>query len=151
MAPPRAVSCLYPMWEDAAGGQAATGYTLLDQSDSPYGPYTSLLSAALTLSHAKHAFVTFQLRALGAGSTGSGPYSSIMDRAEFAVKSENYVKLLAIPSPKESIFIPGSDIVDMSNPDVISFITQVQAVLGDSYGSPWISVAPGVRRRLVER
>ena len=148
VAAPRSVNTLYPMWEDSGNGQAATGYTTLDQSDQPYGIYGALLSSALALSNAMHTFVTFQYKAAGAGTTGSGSYPTVMDRAEFAVKSANYVKILAIPAPKDTIFVPGSDLVDMSNPDVVSFITQVQSVLGDSYGSPWISVAQGRRRRI---
>ena len=151
MAPPRAVSTLYPMWQDADGAQAATGYTLLDQSDVPYGPYSSLLAAALNISVAKHAFVSFNLRAAGAGSTGTGPYQSILDSAEFAVKSANYVKVLSIRAPDDSIFLPGTDLVDMSDSRVQAFITQVQTVLGDSYGSPWTAVAQGIRRRVGQR
>lgn len=148
MAGPRIVNTLWPNWEDVSHGQAQTGWTTADQAEEPLGPYGGLLAAAIELSQTAMMNATFQRRMLVESSAVSGDFSSVRDQVVFQMQSENYTRLIAIPGPKTSIFIPGSVNVDMANPLVVAFLAQVFAVLGDSYGSPWLRCSAGWRRRV---
>jgi len=149
MAAPRLVNQLFLNWQDSLLSNAQTGWTLLDQTPMALGPYTGLVGAAQALSRADQQNVTFQNWIETSSGTSSGPFATVRDQAVFQLISENYTRLLAIPAPNEGIFLPDGKTVDMSNSLVVAFIDQVQAVLGDSYGNPWIRVPGGYRRRVV--
>ena len=147
MAGPRIVNILWPNWIDENQKGCQTGWTLGDQSPESLGPYAALMDAAAAISVAGMRGVTIQFRIVRDADPSTGVFGSVRDQALFEFASENYTKQIAIPCPKESIFVPGSTEIDSSNPDVASFITQVMTVLGDSYGSPWLEYRGGVRTR----
>jgi hypothetical protein len=144
---PRIANFLWPNWYDVNQKGCNTGWSLANQDAEPLGIYESLIDAAAALSVAGMRGLTIQIRMVREAEPDVGLFASVRDQALFEFKSANYTKQLAIPCPKESIFIPGSNEIDSANVDVQSFITQVMAVLGDSYGSPWTTYVGGVRTR----
>jgi hypothetical protein len=146
---PRIVNTLWTNWTDNRGGQAQTGWTQGNQTPGSLGPYAGVVSAAANLSRAGQDGATLQTRVIVNTSASTGVYDGVRDQAVFLLRNVGSSRLLAIPAPDENIFLPGSDLVDMTNSDVVAFLTQVFAVLGDSYGNPWLS-CPGGRRRRVK-
>lgn len=145
---PRIVNTIWPNWVDENGKQAQTGWTLGDQSPVSGGIYDPLLDAATSLTHCGIRNCTIQYKIEAVTTPDTGDFNSVQDQAVFLFKSENYSRLLAIPAPRTEIFIPGSTLVDMSNPAVDNWVQQVFTVLGDTYGSQWLTCAGGRRRRV---
>jgi hypothetical protein len=149
MAAPRLVNAIYPNWIDVLNGQAQTGWTFQDQSPGATPLFFHLVTTAAALSVCGINDCTQQVKQTFAQSPTSGLYGTVRDQAVFQLASQNYTRLLAIPGPKESIFESDGVTVDLTNSDVVAFLTQVFLVLGDTYGNPWLSCTAGWRRRVV--
>src|SRR6187455_1693987 len=111
---PRIVNIIWPNWTDTSQKGCQTGWTLGDQAAESIGPYGSLMDAAAALSVAGMRGVTIQYRIVRDVEPVAGVFGSVRDQALFEFASENYTKQIAIPCPKESIFVPGSTAIDSS-------------------------------------
>jgi hypothetical protein len=145
---PRLVNAWFPNFTDVAGGQANAAWTTLDQSDSGAGPYSGLLTATQALSCAGVFAAVTQVRTIPGASPITGPYDTVMDQAVMRVVSAAQSSNLAIPAPIASIFLSDLLTVDLSNTLVQAWFSEVQAILGDSYGNPWLTLAWGQRRMI---
>jgi hypothetical protein len=84
------------------------------------------------------------------GTPLDGSYPSVWDRAvllDRTAASRQYGQI-QIPAPKSSIFLSDNLTVDLNNADVMAFIAQVYAVMGDKSGNPITSVYRGQRSRV---
>jgi len=148
VAGPRIINNIWLNWYDTLGGQCQTGWSTGDQTPEPLGPYAALASTAQALSVAGNFNATMQKRVELLRDPSTGVYGTVRDQVLFDVASANYTRQICIPAPIDSIFLPDSKYVDMSNPLVVSFLAQVFSVLGDSYGAPWTVCRSAWRRKV---
>jgi hypothetical protein len=148
VAPPVMVNGLWLNWIDTNNHQSAGLWTTQDQSQLVTGPYTSLITASKNLSCMGVFAAMLQVRKDIAATPVVGPYSTFEDQAVLQVQSANGVIDLVIPGPIDSIFTDDGQTVDLGNALVQAWWTQVQAVLGDEIGSPWIYLRRGWRRKV---
>jgi hypothetical protein len=145
---PRLANAFFPNWVDVQGGQANSMWTTADQSDAGLGPFSSLVSAAQSLSNAALFTGVIQTRSVIGGTPVVGPYGTVTDQVVFRMQSAGFGSNIIVPAPVDTIFLSDNTTVDLSNPLVTAFIAQVIAILGDSYGNPWISCSFGQRRKI---
>jgi len=146
--PPNVVNALWVNAVDINNVPAQGMWTLQDQSQLALSPYDALLGASQLLSKTAIYSATEQRRGTIVATAGTGAYCTSYDQAVFVIQSENHAAYLVIPGPIESIFKSDHFTVDLANPLVQAWWTQVQAVLGDSIGSPWIQLRRGYRRNV---
>lgn len=149
MAPPVMVNALWLNSMDTNENQSAGMWTLQDQSALVTTPYDALITASANLSEMALFASMLQKRAMRSDTALVGPYSTYRDQAVFQVQSNNGIVDLVIPGPVASIFRSDGITVDLSNALVQAWWVQVQAILGDSLGSPWTSLLSG-RRRMIQ-
>jgi hypothetical protein len=145
---PRLVNAWFPNFIDVDGGQANAFWTIQDQSDAGFGPYDGLAEATQNLSVAGLFAAVTQSRTIPGATPTSGVYGTVMDQAIMRVASIATQSNLAIPAPISSIFLSDMLTVDLSNTLVQAWWTEVQALLGDSYGNPWTQLLWGQRRMI---
>jgi hypothetical protein len=144
--PPNVVNSLWINTVDINGVPAAGMWTLQDQSQLTLSPYSSLLTATQALSLTDIYAASKQQRGSLTASAASGPYCTAFDQAVFVVQSSNSAAYLVIPGPVAGIFKSDHFTIDLTNPLVQTWWTAVQAILGDSLGSPWTQLKRGYRR-----
>ena len=136
-------------WLDVNGRPATTFWTSQDQASGAAGSYSALASSAQALSTAAVVAVQFQQTMLISSTAVSGDYQSVLDRAVLLATLEGLSgsRRPAIPAPVSSIFLPGNEVVDMANADVLAFLAQLQATIGDGNGHAISTFKRGWRAR----
>lgn len=148
MARPNVVNSLWINGVDLNEIPAAGMWTLQDQSQMDISPYSALVSATQALScTAIYAAMEQRRKALTATPV-TGDYCTSYDQAVMVVQSANVAAQLVIPGPIAEIFKSDNFTVDLTNSLVQAWWTQVQAILGDSIGSPWTNLKHGYRRSI---
>jgi hypothetical protein len=145
---PRLVNAFCPNFVDVENGQANAFWTTLDQSDSGGGSFAGLIAATQALSAAGLFAAVFQTRTIPGATPVTGPYDTVLDQVVFTVQSVNATMQLAVPAPKNNIFLSDNLTVDLTNTLVTAWWAEVQGILGDSYGSPWTTLVGGYRRMI---
>lgn len=124
-------------------------WTIQDQSQLVTTPYAALLAATQALSCCNIYSAMEQRRGTLSGTAVTGAYCTAFDQAVMVVQSSNVQAQLVIPGPVSAIFKSDNFTVDLSNSLVQAWWTQVQAILGDSLGSPWLQLRRGYRQTLI--
>lgn len=121
-----------------------------DQTDGVPASIVGLGTAVQALSVAKLVAIQYSTTHVIGGTGGDGDYPSVWDRAVLLdrTSSARPYGQIQIPAPKSSIFLSDNLTVDLSNPDVMAFVAQVLANLGDKSGNPIVSVYRGQRSRV---
>lgn len=145
---PRLINAFFPNWKDVGGKQANCMWSAGDQSDAGLGPYGGLATASQALSCAALFTGITQVRAAIPADPITGPYCTVLDQVVFVVQSAATSMQIAVPAPKEEIFVGSSVNVDLDNSDVVAWWDAVRGVLGDSYGNPWTQLKYGYRRKV---
>jgi hypothetical protein len=105
------------------------------------------VNAAYAISSAGLLAMTYQIPMVEGLSADSGPYNC-GDAATFYLTSTAGLQgVISVPDPDPAIFLSDGVTVDQTDSFVIAFLTQVMAHLGDSGGSPWITVRGAARTR----
>ena len=136
-------------WTDVNGRNATTFWTTLDQGEGGAGAYSALAAAAQALSVAALKAIQFQTTVHLATDPTTGAYQSVTDRGVFLARMAPVPgsTLYAVPAPKESILLPGNEVIDLSNPDVVAFFTQMNTFIGDTTGHAVSQFVRGTRQR----
>jgi hypothetical protein len=134
-------------WEDANGGTATSFTPTQDQSDDGAAAYAALAAAAQACCDASIVAVQFQSTLLLSRTPTEGPYQTVWDRGVLSGRNSvtNRSQRNILVGPKEGILLPGHVYIDLTNPDVLAFQSEVQAVLGNSAGDPRGPFYRGVR------
>ncbi len=148
MPPPPLVNGLWTNFVDEKQNQSAGFWTTQDQTLVPLSPWTELLLTTQLMSGMALFGFSFSHRAGIEAETTDGPYNTYQDQAVMVVQSANATAELVIPGPVEGIFYDDHQLVDLSNPLVQAWWVQVQALLGDTIGSPWTQLRRGYRRKV---
>lgn len=136
-------------WVDQAGNPATSFWTTLEQSDAVPGGLVSLGAAAQALSVAGLVAIQYQTTAIIGATGGAGDYNNINDRATFLARitDTNRPSRFEIPAPKLSIFQSDHVTVDLSNADVITLQSALEAETGDTSGHATGPFVRGTRSR----
>lgn len=136
-------------WLDKNGRQCTTFWTTQNQTSGGAGAYTALAAASQNVSAAAVVGFQFQQTVYLTATATTGPYQSVLDKAYLLTKLEGLSGTVryAIPAPLDTIFLPGNEIVDLSNPNVSALLTEMQAVLSDGVGHNVSSFKRGWRAR----
>jgi hypothetical protein len=148
MSVPNVVNALWINAVDAENYPAAGMWTTQDQTQLVLSPYTGLVTATQALSCTAIYAAMVQRRKSLVASTRTGPYSTSFDQAVMVLQSNNSAVQIIIPGPIAAIFKSDNFTVDLENTLVQDWWTEVQAVLGDSIGSPWTQLKHGYRRNI---
>jgi hypothetical protein len=125
-------------WIDKNGQEAQNFWTTLNQSSGGASAYEDLAEKAEAISCCKVQAIQFQTTLVRGATPVTGPYQTVLDRANILAKisGTNVTTTISLPGPQAAIFLPGNVIVDMSNTDVIAFQAALAAVIGDTSGNP---------------
>lgn len=145
---PRLANAFFPNFLDTMGGQANPMWCAADQSDAGLGPYGGLVTATQALSVAGVFAGVLQSRSMISATPVAGVYGTVSDQVVFGVVSSARQGQLAIPAPIDTIFMSDNVTVDLDNTLVQAWWSEVQGVLGDSYGNAWTQLAWGQRRKI---
>lgn len=145
---PRLVNAFFPNFKDIMGGQANCMWTTADQSDGGFGPFASVATATQNLSVCAVFAGVMQVRTIVGGVPSTGVYGTVSDQVVMCLRSETSSGQLVIPGPVDTIFLDDMQTVDLSNSLVTEWFGAVSSQLGDSYGSPWLRLTNGYRRKI---
>jgi hypothetical protein len=148
MVRPNVVNSVWMNAVDRNSIPAAAMWTLQNQSQRPLAPYAALLAATQALSCTAIYSIMEQMRRSITATASSGSYCTSWDQAVMVVQSANASAQLVIPGPIEAIFKGDHYTVDLENSLVQTWWSEVQALLGDSIGSPWTQLKHGYRRNI---
>lgn len=102
---------------------------------------------AITKAVSPRAETGTQAGAAGATTTGTGNFNNVEDRATLTFRADdNSTYNFEIPGPKETIFLPGTDVVDPADAALLAYTNWISANCKGSFGQD-ITFVRGERTR----
>jgi hypothetical protein len=136
-------------WKDSNGKTAVSFLVTQDQTSGGASTYEPLAAAMQDACDAAIVAVQFCQTLVLATTPTSGAYGTVWDRgALIGRNSVTYASQRSVlVGPKEDIFLPDRNEINLTDPRIIAVQTEVQALLGDSMGNPFGPFQRGVRQK----
>jgi len=124
-------------WLDKNGLTAQSFLVTQDQSSGSESALLPLAAAAQDCCAAAIVAVQMVTTTLIDATPADGPYKTVYDRGVLLnrITATNRGARQSLVGPDSAIFLPGNRIIDLSNPQVVAYQSQVMALLGDEAGN----------------
>ena len=125
-------------WQDANGNIAQSFLVTQDQAPGRETELLPLISALAAASDAGIVAVQMVTTTILTPTYGTGPYKTVFDRGVLLgnIPATTRAQRQSIIGPKQAIFLPGNQQINLSNTLVLNVQSEVMALLGDSTGNP---------------
>jgi hypothetical protein len=138
---------IIPSWLDEVGGTRDSFWTTQNRIEAVPADLQLVVTKAAALTKAGSIAMTFQVPLVVGTAAASNAYN-IGDAATFYLKSSGgQFGVISIPDLDPAILMGDGVTIDQTNANVVAFIAQVYAKLGDTAGNAWATVRQANRTR----